>query len=64
MPTWRHHCLAHVLSNANVGTVNNDTEVWGGPLDGGDFVLALVNRATTGGSTLMTAAFEMLEVSV
>eukprot|EP00911_Craspedida_sp_UC1_P002528 UC1_evm1s1876 len=45
MPTWRHHCLAHVLSAGNEGTQAGQTEVWGGPLAGGDYVMALVNRA-------------------
>jgi hypothetical protein len=30
VPTFRHHCLSHVLSVANEGTINGDTEVWGG----------------------------------
>lgn len=37
-PTYQHHCLAHVLSNMDEGTANGSTEVWGGPLAGGDFV--------------------------
>merc|ERR1712217_951448 len=44
MPTWRHHCLAHTLSVANMGTASGVTEVWGGPLSNGDFVMALLNR--------------------
>eukprot|EP00937_MAST-01D_sp_MAST-1D-sp2_P001136 g1136.t1 len=44
MPTWRHHCLSHVLSVANAGTAPGETEVWGGPLAGGAYVLAAVNR--------------------
>ena len=43
-PTSRHHCLAHVLSVSNSGTVFNGAEVWGGPLASGDLVLALLNR--------------------
>ena len=46
VPTFRHHCLAHVLSVENVGTVRGVLEVWGGPLEGGDFVLGLLNRGT------------------
>eukprot|EP00750_Incisomonas_marina_P009538 INCI16037.3.p1 GENE.INCI16037.3~~INCI16037.3.p1 ORF type:complete len:463 (+),score=74.76 INCI16037.3:826-2214(+) len=46
VPTFRHHCLAHVLSTGNVGTQASDTEVWAGPLSGGDFVVALLNRGT------------------
>ena len=35
-PTYRHHCLAHVLSTANAPSDSgNQTEVWGGPLAGG-----------------------------
>jgi hypothetical protein len=52
-PTYQHHCLAHVLSNQDTGTVAGDTEVWGGPLDGGDFVMAALNRgANTSNITL------------
>ena len=32
VPTWRHHCLAHVLSVDNSGTPSGHVEVWGGPL--------------------------------
>ena len=41
-------CLAHVLSVAYAGTDPSGAsaaDVWGGPLAGGDFVLALHNRA-------------------
>ena len=41
-------CLAHVLSVAYAGTDpsgSSAADVWGGPLAGGDFVLALHNRA-------------------
>jgi len=50
LPTSAQLCLAHVLSyDANVGTSPLDSglpgeDVWGGPLAGGDFVVALVNR--------------------
>lgn len=44
VPTWQHHCLGHALSVANKGTASGSTEVWGGPLSGGAFVLALLNR--------------------
>lgn len=46
VPTWRHHCLAHVLSDGNTGTPSGHAEVWGGPLAEGSFVLGLVNRYT------------------
>ena len=46
MPTWRHHCLAHVLSDRNGGTPSGHAEVWGGPLANGSFVLGLLNRYT------------------
>ena len=44
-PTYRHHCLSHVLSTANEGTAQGTTEVWGGPLSGGDYVMAVCDRA-------------------
>ena len=43
-PTYQHHCLAHVLSNQDTGTAFGDSEVWGGPLSGGDYVMAALNR--------------------
>eukprot|EP00051_Salpingoeca_urceolata_P019564 m.287063 g.287063 ORF g.287063 m.287063 type:complete len:606 (-) comp19442_c3_seq4:2113-3930(-) len=46
IPTWQHHCLAHVLSVANMPSPTGTTEVWSGPLAGGDFVLGLFNRDT------------------
>ena len=46
MPTWRHHCLAHVLSDGNGPSPSGHAEVWGGPLAGGAYVLALLNRWT------------------
>uniref|UniRef100_A0A7S0J3B0 Alpha-galactosidase n=1 Tax=Calcidiscus leptoporus TaxID=127549 RepID=A0A7S0J3B0_9EUKA len=46
VPTWRHHCLAHVLSDENAGTPSGHAEVWGGPLANGAYVIALVNRFT------------------
>ena len=44
VPTWRHHCLAHVLSDDNAPTIAGNAEVWGGPLSGGDYVVGLLNR--------------------
>ena len=50
LPTRAQLCLAHVLSyDGNVGTDPSGSgkagvDVWGGPLAGGDFVVALVNR--------------------
>jgi hypothetical protein len=58
VPTFRHHCLAHVLSDGNVGTDTGDIEVWGGKLAGGDYVLGLVNRGVT--QTSITASFSSL----
>ena len=58
VPTFRHHCLAHVLSDGNVGTNTGDIEVWGGKLAGGDYVLGLVNRGVT--QTSITASFSSL----
>jgi len=73
MPTWRHHCLAHTLAIGEAwhvtgsqwpitgaGTVNGTTEVWGGPLQLGAFVLALVNRGESAAN--ITAHFSLLEV--
>jgi len=60
VPTWRHHCLAHVLSEGNQGTDAGTLEVWGGPLQGGGFVLGLLNRGGTARD--VTATFSMLEV--
>ena len=59
-PTWRHHCLAHVLSTGNRGTQSGAAEVWGGPLSGGDFVVACLNRGSA--RARITAPFELLEV--
>jgi hypothetical protein len=50
VPTYQHHCLAHVLSDRNEGTPNGDTEVWGGPLANGDYVMAALNRQSTSAS--------------
>ena len=48
VPTFRRNCLAHILSEDNIGTESGGrTEVWGGPLEGGDFVVGLVNRWTS-----------------
>lgn len=60
MPTWRHHCLAHVLSVANTGTVSADTEVWGGPLSGGAYVAAFVNRGSS--AAQIALQYSMFEV--
>jgi len=46
VPTWRHHCLTHALSVSSSGTASGDTEVWGGPLSEGAFVMALLNRGS------------------
>jgi alpha-galactosidase len=50
-----------VLSNADEGTADGDTEVWGGPLSGGDFVMAAVNRG--GAAANITLNWTMLGVS-
>ena len=47
VPTFRHHCLAHVLSVENKGTESGSFEAWTGPLAGGEVVVALVNRGET-----------------
>jgi hypothetical protein len=61
-PTYQHHCLAHVLSNEDTGTATADTEVWGGPLSGGDFVMAAVNRGGSN-SAPIRLNWTMLELS-
>ena len=61
VPTWRHHCLAHVLSVDNAGTAAGETEVWGGPLADGAFVLALLNRGAAAAE--IHADFELLGAS-
>lgn len=58
VPTFRRNCLAHILSEDNTGTDPGNTEVWGGPLAGGDIVVGLVNRGST--STNFTARLDLL----
>lgn len=58
-PTTEHRCLAHVLSIANAGTDAAATEVWGGPLAGGAYVLAMLN--TGDADALIVAPFAALE---
>jgi len=61
-PTYQHHCLAHVLSVRNEPSDSGlETEVWGGPLDGGAYVLGLLNLANT--NTTISAPFSALGVS-
>jgi len=45
-PTYAHFCLAHVLSVHNGPTDSGTTEVWGGPLAGGAYVLGLLNQGS------------------
>ena len=59
-PTFAHHCLAHVLSVRNAGSDSADTEVWGGPLAGGAFVMALLNSGAS--AALISAPFAALGV--
>ena len=61
VPTYAHHCLAHVLSIRNVGTDSGATEVWGGPLTGGAFVLGLLNTGST--NATVAAPFAALGVA-
>ena len=56
--TFAHHCLAHTLSTANEPTDSALTEVWGGPLTGGAFVLGLLNSGNT--SNTIAAPFDHL----
>ena len=60
VPTWRHHCLSHALSITNEGSASGMQEVWGGPLAGGSYVLALLNRGTA--PILIDAPFTLLEI--
>ena len=60
-PTYQHHCLAHVLSVTNAPSDSGlETEVWGGPLVGGAFVLGLLNLG--GANASITAPFAALGV--
>jgi hypothetical protein len=45
-------CLTVVASADMAGTPAQDTEVWGGPLTNGSFVLALQNRRASNGTTI------------
>lgn len=54
-PTFQHHCLAHVLSTHNGGSDQGTTEVWGGPLSSGAFVLGLLNTGSQ--NATITAPF-------
>ena len=66
LPTAASFCLAHTLSyDGNTGTDpagsgRAGTDVWGGPLAGGDFVVALVNRDGAA-ARAVTAAWSLLE---
>jgi hypothetical protein len=46
VPTSQHFCLGHVLSTHNSGSASGTTEVWGGPLRDGAFVVGVLNRGT------------------
>ena len=60
-PTYQHHCLAHVLSVRNEPSDSGlGTEVWGGPLDNGAYVLGLLNLGSS--NTTITAPFSSLGV--
>jgi hypothetical protein len=67
VPTATSWCLAHVLSfDGNVGTdpngsQNPGSDVWGGPLAGGDYVMVLVNRNNPG-TVSIRADWAALEV--
>eukprot|EP00658_Telonema_sp_P-2_P049997 TRINITY_DN3806_c0_g1_i2.p1 TRINITY_DN3806_c0_g1~~TRINITY_DN3806_c0_g1_i2.p1 ORF type:complete len:606 (+),score=98.43 TRINITY_DN3806_c0_g1_i2:3-1820(+) len=60
-PTYQHHCLAHVLSTSNFGTVSGSLEVWGGPLSGGAWVVGCLNRGSV--SAACSMGFELLELA-
>merc|ERR1712050_377068 len=45
--------LAHVLSVANDGSQHGDTEVWGGPLTQGAYVVAFLNRGSVASTVSM-----------
>ena len=59
-PTYQHHCLAHVLSNDDTGTAVGNTEVWGGPLAGGEWVMAALNRGGGNGTATIALSWAML----
>ena len=60
-PTYEHHCLAHVLSVRNGPSNAGTTEVWGGPLSGGAYVLGLLNSG--GAAAQVTAPFSAYGVA-
>lgn len=60
MPTFAHHCLAHVLSVANGGTDGGETEVWAGPLVEGAWVVGLLN--TGAAAATISVDFSSFEV--
>ena len=60
VPTYQHHCLAHVLSTQNAGTVSGNAEVWGGPLAGGEWVMAALNRGDGNGTATIALSWAML----
>ena len=61
-PTFEHHCLAHVLSITNAPSDSGETEVWGGPLAGGAYVLALLHAGDAAPSATIVAPFASLGV--
>jgi hypothetical protein len=60
-PTFEHLCLAHELSVRNGPSDACATEVWGGPLAGGAFMLGLLNSG--GAAAQVTAPFSVLGVA-
>lgn len=62
-PTYQHHCLAHVLSVGNAPSDSGETEVWGGPLDGGAFVLGLLFAGSSSANATIAAPFSALGVA-
>jgi len=59
-PATTHWCLSAMDSIQNLGTQNGTLEVWGGPLSGGDYVMALMNRGSS--TSQIAAKWSMLGV--
>jgi Alpha galactosidase A/Alpha galactosidase C-terminal beta sandwich domain len=64
MPTYQHQCLSHVLSNANRPSVRGtSSEVWGGPLSNGKFVLGFLNLGTSSSTNSINfSSFDLMNV--
>ena len=61
VPAPSRRCLAAIASADMAGTPANDTEVWGGPLSNGSFVLALQNRCAPNGTMIRAPVSVLFE---